>query len=202
MTGRSPGRLGVALAAALVCASCTEVPADAPPPSRAEQLRRRGAELVQGRTPAPPVEVSGEPLSAPERADVAALGELMAAPVDPVDAALPAVDDAVERDLPVRAAELLRATAIPAARELVARAEAIEPTTDLGVALRRQWLAAQSQRVAALEAYAAALERGIVEDLVLADALRDQRLAVTALSGAREAYAAAQRRIDASAEGE
>ena len=64
------------------------------------------------------------------------------------------------------------------------------------------WVAACTARETALERYAAALERGIVEDLTLADALRDQRRAHDAVVAAREAHAAASRRVDASAEGE
>jgi hypothetical protein len=170
--------------------------------SRADELRQRGAELVRGAPAAPPVEVSHEPLTAAEAADVGALAAALTGQVDPVSEALAAVDAAVERDLPVRAAELLRAQALPACRTLVATAEAIEVGTDLGAALRQQLVAAHTLRAAALEAYAGALERGIVEDLVLADALRDQRVAGQALVDARAALAAAQRRIDASAEGE
>lgn len=184
-------------------AACERAPEEEPP-SRVEVMRREGEALARRNlTPAPPVEEAATaPLSADERADVTRLGGVIGTGLDPVEHVLTDVDDAVERDLPVRAAGILTERALPASQALITRLREIELRTDLGATLRDQWVAACTLRETALEAYAAALERGIVEDLTLADALRDQRRAGDAVVAAREAHAAASRRIDASAEGE
>lgn len=184
--------------------ACQPAPEE-PPPSRVEMMRRRGEALAQRRTPPPEVPASAAPtglLTETERADVAQLAEVVGAAPDPVELVLVDVDSAVERDLPVRAAGILSERALPASRALLAQLRQIEPRSELGTLLHQQWVAACATRETALTSYAAALERGIVEDLTLADALRDQRHAGDAVAAARAALADALRRIDASAEGE
>jgi len=96
---------------------------------------------------------------------------------DPATAALADVDRTVEDGRPVRAAELLRAGGIPAARAQVERCGDAAATSPEGRTLRRRAMRAYEARVAALELYAAALERGPVEDTQLVDALAAQRRA-------------------------
>lgn len=167
-------------------------------------MRRQGEALARRQmAPAPPVvEQPATPLTEEERSDVAAIRRVVDEGPDAVEQVLVEVDAAVERDLPVRAAGILTERALPASRALLTRLREIELGTELGGALRHHWVTACTAREAALTAYAAALERGIVEDLTLADALRDQRRAGDAVAAAREALAVASRRIDASAEGE
>lgn len=196
--------LGVALLGCAISLVACEPAQQEEPPDRLEEMRRQGAALARRNLPpvAPVPEAPTTPLSEAERADVAALGDVIGAGPDPVEQVLVEVDAAVERDLPVRAAGILAERALPASQTLITRLREIDPRTDLGAALRDQWVAACTARDTALRAYAAALERGIVEDLTLADALRDQRRAGDAVVAARAAHAAALRRIDASAEGE
>lgn len=96
---------------------------------------------------------------------------------DPAREALAEVDAAIDDDLPARAAELLEQAAIPAARDAVARARALETLTDEGARLRLALVSALEARAEALEKEAAALSRGMVEDLALVDALRAERRA-------------------------
>ncbi len=96
---------------------------------------------------------------------------------DPARGALAEVDAAVEDDLPVRAAELLREKAIPAAREAVARGRALEMRTGEGARLRLALVSALEARVRALEQEASVLSRGMVEDFALAGAFRAERIA-------------------------
>ena len=191
-------RAGIALGLLGSLTAC-EPAQEEEPPSQVELLRRRGEAMAQ-RTlaPAPVEEAPSEPLTAEERADVAALAAVIGTGLDPVERVLLEVDAVVERDLPVRAAGILTERALPASQAFTASLRAIEPRSELGVVLRDQWVAACTARETALLAYAAALERGIVEDLTLADALRDQRHAGEAVDDARAAHAAALRRIDAS----
>lgn len=200
-----PGQRAVVVVTLLSgLAACEPAPREQPP-DRMEVMRREGERLArQNMAPStpPPVEAPTAPLTADERADLAALGQVIGTGADAVDGVLVDVDAAVERDLPVRAAGILTERALPASRALIARLREIELRSELGDALRDQWVAACTARETALERYAAALERGIVEDLTLADALRDQRRAHDAVVAAREAHAAASRRVDASAEGE
>ncbi|MCA9617274.1 MAG: hypothetical protein H6721_22095 [Sandaracinus sp.] len=118
---------------------------------------------------------SSEPSGPPPelRDDARALEELLAD--DLVLLAVAEADEAVADDLPVRGAERLRAGAIPAARRQVEQARAVSAATAEGVALRDEVVAALDARRAALERYADVLERGLVEDLELAVALRAQR---------------------------
>ncbi|MBK7153800.1 MAG: hypothetical protein IPL19_09685 [Sandaracinaceae bacterium] len=184
--------------------ACQPAPEEEPP-SQVETMRRRGEALAQrNATPAavPANPAPNAPLTEAERADVALLAEVVGAAPDAVEIVLLDVDGAVERDLPVRAAGVLTERALPASRAQLARLQEIEPRSELGTLLHEQWLLAWTTRETALTRYAAALERGIVEDLTLADALRDQRHAGDAVAAARVALADALRRIDASAEGE
>ncbi|MEO0326840.1 MAG: hypothetical protein AAF447_28115 [Myxococcota bacterium] len=130
-----------------------------------------------------------------EAADGAALQRLL---TDRAYAeALAPAEEAVAADLPVRAAERLREATLPAARAQLARLGAFSPASPAGRRATAKARDALQARMEALETYAAALERGLVEDLVLVDALRDMRVAenaidaalgeAAALRGAREA---------------
>ena len=165
---------------------------------------RPGQSAAQGlgRGVEEPEESPPSPLSPEERADLEALRGLLGSATDPVADRLPAVDEAVEQDLPVRAAGILKGDVLPASAAFLARLNALSLGSEYGRGLRSTWVAAYEKRAAALTAYAAALERGIVEDLVLADALRDQRAAGESILGAWAEYRAGLRRIDASGEGE
>ncbi len=95
--------------------------------------------------------------------------------------AMEEVEEAVAEDLPVRAAQLLRAGALPAARRHARTMEAVRVTTPRGEALREEAVAALDARATALEHYGAALERGLIEDLQLLDAIAEQRAAEAAV---------------------
>jgi hypothetical protein len=195
----------IVLLLSLACSLGCQPAPEEQPPSQVELMRRRGEALAERNAPpatVPPAVAPSAPLTEPERADVAHLAEVVGAAPDAVEIVLVDVDGAVERDLPVRAAGILTERALPASRGLLARLREIEPQSELGTLLHQQWVAACTTRETALTGYAAALERGIVEDLTLADALRDQRHAGDAVAAARVALADALRRIDASAEGE
>jgi hypothetical protein len=110
---------------------------------------------------------------AAEREDVTRLEALLAR--DPATAPLRAADEAVDDDLPVRAAHLLEDRGLPAAREAVSAAEALEVRSAEGRRLARALAAAYRARVGALERTERALARGVADDLVLADAFRAQR---------------------------
>lgn len=87
----------------------------------------------------------------------------------------------VSDDLPVRAAELLEAGTLPAARahqQAVAEASMITPT---GRGLRDEAAVLLQARVDSLDSYRAALERGLIEDLVLLESIQQQRAAEDAL---------------------
>lgn len=121
--------------------------------------------LACGREPSGPPPALGD--------DARALELLLAD--DLVLLAVGEADDAVAEDLPVRAAERLRSGAIPAARRQVERARTLTLVTAEGRELRAEVVAALEGRQAALEGYADALERGLLEDLELARSLRTQR---------------------------
>jgi len=87
------------------------------------------------------------------------------------------VDEAVADDLPVRAAELLEAGAIPAAERHVGQLRDLPMRTASGRGLRAQAVEVLQARADALEQYRAALERGLVEDVTLLEALGAQRRA-------------------------
>lgn len=104
--------------------------------------------------------------------------------------AMEEVEDAVAEDLPVRAAELLRAGALPAARRHVERVRDLSLSTARARALQLDSVGALEARADALEQYAAALERGLIEDLQLVQALGAQR-------AAEERIAALMRELEA-----
>jgi hypothetical protein len=108
---------------------------------------------------------------------------------DPARASLAEVDAALDQDLPVRAAELLSDSAIPAARESLERARVMEVDTAEGGRMREALVSALDARVRALEQKASALERGMVEDLALADAFRAERAAEEQLVAVVESLA-------------
>lgn len=108
---------------------------------------------------------------------------------DPAITALEEAEDAVADDRPVRAADLLLAGGIPAAGRQVERVRAVTLGTDEGRALQRRAVAAYEARVEALGQYRLALERGVVEDMTLVEALRAQREADEAILAVDEALA-------------
>jgi hypothetical protein len=131
---------------------------------------------------------AAQPPPADLREDARAIAEILAD--DPTPAALVEVDDAILDDLPVRAAEMLESGAIPAARRQVEAAEALDLGTPDGRQLRNRVVTAMRARVHALEAYRDALARGEVEDLQLAQALREQRAAEASIAEASVAVEA------------
>ncbi|MFO0693166.1 MAG: hypothetical protein U0230_06410 [Polyangiales bacterium] len=143
---------------------------------------------------APPPRTSsvGEPpdLDAELRADGAVLVRLL--DEDPTRQPLVDVQRAIDDDKPVRASELLLTVALPAARRIAADARRLGVTTEEGAGLRDRTASALDARVAALDAYARALGRGPLEDLVLLDAMRDVRRAEQAIAEAYEADTAAR----------
>lgn len=119
------------------------------------------------------------PAPANVRADV---GAIQLALSD--DLSLLAIEEAerlVDDDRPVLAATRFRDGALPAARRHVERVRALALTTEEGRQLRAEAVTALEARVSALQRYAAALDRGIVEDYELAEALRVQREAEAAV---------------------
>ncbi len=100
------------------------------------------------------------------------------------------VEEAMAEDLPVRAAELLQSGTIPAARRQARRVEELELGHPRAQALRERAVERLGARTEALQAYQQALERGLVEDVTLLDALQKQREAeeaIDALLGELEA---------------
>ncbi len=95
--------------------------------------------------------------------------------------ALEDVENAIDDDLPVRAAELLEAGAIPAARRHAAELDTLSMASEEATALRDEGKRLVEGRVAALEAYRDVLQRGLVEDIELLAALRGQREAEDAI---------------------
>lgn len=95
--------------------------------------------------------------------------------------ALEEVEEAMAEDLPVRAAELLETGAIPAARRQAERVGALDLSHPRAIELRDRAAARLSARTDALDAYRRALQRGLVEDVTLLDALQKQREAEEAI---------------------
>lgn len=91
------------------------------------------------------------------------------------------VDEMVSEDRPVAAADLLRTGAIPAARRHLDRVKAVEPGTAEGRRLHQALVEAYEARMSSLEQYATVLDRGMVEDLALVEALGAQRAATEAV---------------------
>lgn len=96
-------------------------------------------------------------------------------------AALVEVEDAVADDLPVRAAELLRIGAIPAARRHVTEVAELTMRTAEGRRHHRRAMSLLDKRVDSLQLYHDALERGLIEDVQLLEAIRAQREAEEAI---------------------
>lgn len=122
---------------------------------------------------------SEAPTPAAVQADV---GALQLALSD--DLSLLAIEEAerlVDDDRPVLAASRFRDGALPAARRHVERVRGLELGTADGRRLQADAVSALEARVMALQRYAAALDRGIVEDYELAEALRVQREAEAAI---------------------
>ena len=112
------------------------------------------------------------------RADIARIDDVIAA--DESVHVLAEVDGAVEDRLPVRAAEMIRAAAIPSitkTRTALAGLHIVSPEVSRLLSI---FTTAESARAAALEAYASALARGEVEDERLLDALHAHRTAENA----------------------
>ncbi len=76
---------------------------------------------------------------------------------------------------PVRAAEIMRGSALPAVRRQLERVGALGLRTAEGRALQERAARAYRKRMEAIERYAAALERGEVEDTALLQAVRAHR---------------------------
>ena len=91
------------------------------------------------------------------------------------------VEEAMAEDLPVRAAELLESGAIPASRRQAERVAGLATHHPRAQALRDEAVELLGERTRALEAYQRALERGLVEDVTLLDALSSQREAEEAI---------------------
>ncbi len=134
-----------------------------------------------------------------EIADGAALEALLA---DPAYAeALAPAEDAVAADLPVRAADRIRELTLPAARRQLERLRAFSARSSKGRRAAERANEALAARVAALETYGAALERGLLEDLVLVDALRAMRRAEESVSRALSEAATLRGESDSPAPG-
>lgn len=95
--------------------------------------------------------------------------------------ALDEVEDAMSEDLPVRAAELLESGAIPASRRQAERVADLRLTQPRALELRDRAVERLRARTEALNDYRDALERGLVEDVTLLDALQKQREAEEAI---------------------
>jgi hypothetical protein len=109
------------------------------------------------------------------RADSAALTNAIAR--DPAPQILAEADGMIDDRRPVRAAEILRTSALPAIRRHLERVGALTLRTAEGRALQERGARAYRRRLTAIEAYAAALERGELEDETLLEAVRAHRLA-------------------------
>ena len=119
----------------------------------------------------------GLPSSDPRalRSDGEALTRLLAS--DPAQPVLDELDGMIEDRLPVRAAGHIRTAALPAVRRQRERVGAAALRTAEGRALQERAVRACRRRADSLEAYAAALERGEVEDAQLLGAVRSHRAA-------------------------
>lgn len=94
------------------------------------------------------------------------------------------VEEAVDEDLPARAAELLEQGAIPNVRRQRRAVAELELGTAEGEALQTEALELIDARIAALESYREVLARGLVQDdLAMLDAIRAQRRAEEAITG-------------------
>ncbi len=109
------------------------------------------------------------------RGDGEALTRLLGS--DPAQPVLSELDGMIEDRLPVRAAGHIRTAALPAVRRQRERVGALSLRTAEGRALQERAVRASRQRAESLEAYAAALARGEVEDAQLLEAVRAHRVA-------------------------
>jgi hypothetical protein len=109
------------------------------------------------------------------RGDGEALTQLLAS--DPAQPVLAELDGMIEDRLPVRAAGHIRTAALPAVRRQRERVGAVQLRTAEGRALQERAVRACRRRAESLEAYAAALTRGEVEDTQLLEAVRAHRAA-------------------------
>ena len=118
---------------------------------------------------------SGPPPTDPRllRADSDALVATVAR--DPAPQILTEADGMIDDRRPVRAAEILRTAALPAVRRQLERVGALELRTGEGRALQERAGRAYRRRAAAIERYAAALERGQLEDEALLEAVHAHR---------------------------
>lgn len=91
--------------------------------------------------------------------------------------ALEAVEDASAQDLPVRAAGILRESVLPAVDQTIDEIRALEFSIPVVQQRQDRALALLQDRRDALRDYARALDRGLVEDMELLDALSAQRSA-------------------------
>ena len=113
-----------------------------------------------------------EPVPQSELDDVARLQAALVE--DPAQMVLDEVDDAVARQRPVIAADLLEDAALPAVRRHIEALQQVEMTTPQGQTLRTRAIRLMRVRAGALEHWRDALARGIGhEDEQLLDALHD-----------------------------
>jgi hypothetical protein len=114
--------------------------------------------------------------------DAAAIQRVMADDLAMIS--LEEVEEAVDEDLPARAAELLEQGGIPNVRRQREAVAALEPGTPEGQALQTEALELLDARIDALESYREVLARGLVaDDLALLDAIQAQRRAEEAITG-------------------
>lgn len=103
--------------------------------------------------------------------DAARLQEILGS--DPSNAVLDEIEEAVDSERPVMAAEMIERAGIPAVRRQIERLEGAAVTTQEGRRLRTRAVRVHRARLHALEAYRDALARGIgTEDEDLLDAMR------------------------------
>lgn len=100
---------------------------------------------------------------------------------DPALGALAEVDRAINEDKPVLAAQLLDAGVVPATRSQIERIRELELPPGRARGLQDEAVTLYEARLASLELYARALERGMVEDLDLLTAISAQREAEQAI---------------------
>lgn len=112
-------------------------------------------------------------------AGVESLQRMMTA--DPALGALADVDRAIDEDKPVLAARLLDTGAVPATRTQIERLRELELPSRQASELRDEAITLYEARLASLELYARALERGMVEDFGLLAAISSQREAEQAM---------------------
>lgn len=114
--------------------------------------------------------------------DAAAIQRVMADDLSMLS--LEEVEQAVDEDLPARAAELLEQGGIPNVRRQREAVAELEPGTDEGTALQTEALELLDARIEALESYREVLSRGLVQDdLAMLDAIQAQRRAEEAITG-------------------